>query len=135
MVKLVLRVKLLTELQAGETIEVEVAAIERDEQAGLSDRGLRLAEAKQLTSALQAEIVPARVTVAGAHRNTCSACGRRLASKRALHRDVLFGDVPIRIRRLLTSPCQNGVEAKSFAAFDLEAATVAPGAVWPSTHN
>ena len=38
----------------------------------------------------------------------------------------LFGDVPLRIRRLLTCPCQNGGEAKSFAAFDLEAATVAP---------
>jgi hypothetical protein len=41
------RVKLVTELQAGETTEVEVARIERGEQAaGLSDLGLRLAEAK-----------------------------------------------------------------------------------------
>jgi hypothetical protein len=55
--KLVWRVKLVTELQAGETMEVEVARIERDEQAGLSELGLRLAEAKRLTSALQAEIV------------------------------------------------------------------------------
>ena len=38
----------------------------------------------------------------------------------------LFGDVPIRVRRLLACPCQDGGEAKSFAAFDLEAATVAP---------
>ena len=52
MAKLVWRVKLVTELQAGETTEVEVARIECDEQAGLSDLGLRLAEAKQLTSAL-----------------------------------------------------------------------------------
>jgi hypothetical protein len=50
--KLVWRVKLVTELQAGETTEVEVARIERDEQVGLSGLGLRLAEAKQLTSAL-----------------------------------------------------------------------------------
>jgi hypothetical protein len=48
MAKLVWRVKLVTELQAGEATEVEVARIERDEQAGLSDLGLRLAEAKQL---------------------------------------------------------------------------------------
>ena len=46
MAKLVWRVKLVTELEAGETTEVEVARIERDEQAGLSDLGLRLAEAK-----------------------------------------------------------------------------------------
>jgi hypothetical protein len=125
MAKLVWRVKLVTELQAGETTEVEVARIERDE---LSDLGLGLAEAKQLTSALQAEIVPAQVTIAGEHRCTCAACGRRLASKgnyTATFRS-LFGDVPIRIRRLLTCPCQNRGEAKSFAAFDLEAATVAP---------
>jgi hypothetical protein len=48
--KLVWRVKLVTELLAGETTEVEVACIERDEQVDLSDLGLRLAEAKQLTS-------------------------------------------------------------------------------------
>jgi hypothetical protein len=63
--KLVWRVKLVTELEAGEATEVEVARIERDEQAGLSDLGLRLAETKQLTSALQAEIVPAQLTIAG----------------------------------------------------------------------
>ena len=128
MAKLVWRVKLVTELQAGETTEVEVARIERDEQAGLSGLGLRLAEAKQLTSALQAEIVPAQVTIAGERRCTCAACRRRLTSKglySATFRS-LFGDVPIRIRRLLACPCQNGGEAKSFVAFGLEAATVAP---------
>jgi hypothetical protein len=72
-------VKLVAEFETGETTEVEVARIERDEQAGLSDLGLRLAEAKQLTSALQAEIVPAQVTIAGEHRCTCAACGRRAA--------------------------------------------------------
>ena len=93
-----------------------------------ADLGLRLAEAKQLTSALQAEIVPAQMTIAGEHRCTCAACKRRLVSKghdTATFRS-LFGDVPIRIRRLLTCRCQNGDEATSFAAFDLEAATVAP---------
>jgi hypothetical protein len=110
MAKLVWRVKLVAELQAGDATEIEVARIERDEQADLSDLGLRLAEAKQLTSALQAEIVPAQVTIASEHRSTCAACGDRLASKghhTATFRS-LFGDVPIRIRRLLTCPCQNG---------------------------
>ena len=142
--KLVWRVKPVTELVAGETMEVEVARLERDEQAGLADLGLRLAEAKQLTAAIQAEIVPAQVTVAGEHRRTCAACDGELASKghyTATFRSV-FGDVPIRVRRLLTCPCQGTGEAKSFAAVDLEAATVAPelayvtaaicgaGAVW-----
>lgn len=126
--KLVWRIKLVTESEAGETTEVEVACLERDEPAGLADLGLRLAEAKQLTAAIQAEIVPAQVTVAGEHRRTCAACGGGLASKGhyiATFRS-LFGDIPIRIRRLLTCPCQNGGVARSSAAFDLEAATVAP---------
>jgi hypothetical protein len=100
MTKLVWRVKLVTELPAGETTEVEVARIECDEQAGVSELELRLAEAKQLTSAVQAEIVPAQVTIAGEHRCTCVACKRRLGSKgryTATFRS-LFGDVPIRMR-------------------------------------
>ena len=126
--KLVWRVKLVAEFETGETTEVEVARLERDEQAGLADLGLRLAEAKRLTAAIQTEIVPAQVTISGEHRRTCVACGRVLASKghyNATFRS-LFGDVPIRVRRLLTCPCQNGAEATSFSAFDRKAATVAP---------
>jgi hypothetical protein len=126
--KVVWRVKLVTELQAGETTEAEVARLERDEQTGLSDLGLRLAAAKRLMAAIQATIVPTQVMIAGEHRGTCSACGRRLASKghyTATFRS-LFGDVPMRVRRLLACSCQETGAAKSIAAFDLEAATVAP---------
>ena len=129
MAKQVWRVKLVAEFDAGETTELEVARIERDGQTGLADLGLRLAEAKQLTAAIQAEIVPAQVMIAGEYRRTCAACGHLLASKghyTATFRS-LFGDVPIRVQRLLACPCQDmAAAAKSFAAFDLEAATVAP---------
>ena len=57
MAKLVWRVKLVAELQPGVTMETEVARIERDEEANLAELGLRLEEAKQLTAALQAEMV------------------------------------------------------------------------------
>jgi len=40
--KLVWRVKLVVELHAGATTETEVARIERGEEAGLADLGLRL---------------------------------------------------------------------------------------------
>jgi hypothetical protein len=126
--KLMWRVKLVAEFETGETTEAEVARLERDEQAGLADLGLRLAEAKQLLAAIQAQIVPAQVTAAGEHRRTCVACEGELASKghyTATFRS-LFGDVPIRVRRLLTCLCQSGGVASSSAAFDLEAATVAP---------
>ena len=81
MPKLVWRVKLVAEFETGETTEVEVARLERDEHAGLADLGLRLAEAKQITAAIQAEIIPAQVTLAGEHRRTCVACEAELASK------------------------------------------------------
>jgi hypothetical protein len=46
--KLVWRVKLVAELRPGVMTETEVARIERDEQTGLAELGLRLDEAKQL---------------------------------------------------------------------------------------
>src|SRR5271165_1941305 len=99
MPKMVWRVKLVAEPEPGLTTEVEVARFERDEQAGLADLGLRLAEAKQLTAALQAEMVPVQVTMVGEHRRLCEACGSLLASTdpQASHkrRCSLFGDVPV----------------------------------------
>jgi len=58
----------------------------------------------------------------------CVACGRVLASKGhygARFRS-LFGDVPVRIRRLRVCPCQGPGAAKSFAALDLGNDAVAP---------
>ena len=128
MAKLVWRVMLVAELRPGVTTETEVARIERDEQAGLAELGLRLAEAKQLTAALQAQIVPAQVAVVSEHRRSCVACGRVLASKGhygARFRS-LFGDVPVRVRRLCVCPCQGAGGAKSFAVLDLGGDAVAP---------
>src|SRR5689334_18726519 len=120
--------KLVAELRLGVVTETEVARIERDEQADLADLGLRLAEMKQLTAALQAEIVAAQVAVVGELGGCCSSCGRRLASKG--HYPVtfrsLFGDVSVRVRRRLACPCQVEGEAKSFAVLDLGHDAVAP---------
>jgi hypothetical protein len=78
---LVWRVKLGAEVQPGVTTETEVARIERDADVGLAELGLRLDEAKQLTAALQAQIVPAQVTVLCEWRRSCAACASALASK------------------------------------------------------
>src|SRR3954462_3040202 len=118
---LVWRVKLVAELEPGVTTETEVACLERGEEAGLADLGLRLDEAKQLTAALQAEMVSAQVAVVGERRRWCAACGRPLASKGyypATFRS-LFGNVPVRVRLLLVYSCHGPGEPKSFAAFDL----------------
>src|SRR5215207_4745069 len=103
--------------------ETEVARIERSEEVGLAELGLRLDEAKQLTAALQAEMVSAQLAVVGERRRGCVTCGRPLASKghyRATFRS-LFGNVPVRVRRLLVCPCRGPGEPTSFAAVDLGA--------------
>ena len=102
MPKLVWRVKLVAELESGLTTEVEVARLERDEQAGLAALGL--SEAKPLTAALQAEMVPAQVTMMGGRRHSCAACGGVLASKghyTATFRS-LFGNVLVRVESMQT---------------------------------
>ncbi len=111
------------------TAETELACIVRDERIGLADLGLSLAEAKRLTAALQAEMVPAQMAASGACRRSCAACGRGLASKghyEATFRS-LFGDVPVRVRRWLACPCQGPGEAKSVAVLGFgKGAAVAP---------
>lgn len=125
---LVWRVKLAPASRPGVMAETEVARIERGEEAGLADLGLRLEEAKRLTAALQAEIVTAQVATVGERRRWCAACGRRLASKghyRATFHS-LVGEVPVRLRRLLARACHGPGEPKSFAAPDLGGGAVAP---------
>jgi hypothetical protein len=126
--KLAWRVKLVAELRPGELTETEVARIERDELAGTADLGLRLTETKQLMPALQDQIVPAHVAVVAKRRRSCVSCGRRLASKGyyAVTFRSLFGDVPVRVRRLLNCPCQGQDGAKSFAAMELGNDAIAP---------
>ena len=126
--KLVWRVKLVAELEPGVVTETELAHIERDQRASLAELGLTLAEAKQLTAALQAQFVPAQVAALGACRRACEACGRVLASKGhygATFRS-LFGDVPIRVQRLLACPCEGEGEAKSRTVLELGKDALSP---------
>jgi hypothetical protein len=126
--KLVWRVKLVAERHPGVTTETELACLERDEAVGLADLGLRLDEAKRLTAALQAEMVPAQMAALGERPRACAACGCRLAAKghyRATFRS-LFGDVPVRVRRLFVCPCRGEGGAKSVAVLDFGGDAVAP---------
>ena len=121
MAKLRWRVKLVAEAELGVTTETELACIERDEQATLADLGLSLAEAKRLTAALQAQLVPAQVAALGESRRSCEACGQVLVSKGhygATFRS-LFGDVPVRVRRRLACPCQGAAGVKSRTVLEL----------------
>ena len=129
MAKLVWRVKLVAEQHPGVVTETELACLERDEDVGLADLGLRLDEAKQFTAALQTAIVPAQMAVLGECPRTCEACGRRLAAKGHYGATLrsLFANVSIQVRRLFVCPCQDGKgEAKSFAILDLGKDAVTP---------
>ena len=109
------RVKLVAERSSGVVTETELACIERDEQISLAELGLSLAEAKQVTTALQNEMVPAQMTALGECPRVCEACGRWLASKgySAARFRSLFGDVPVQVRRLLVCPCQGAGESET----------------------
>ena len=73
--------------------------------------------------------MPAQVAALGECPRACLACRRRQASKghsRVRFRS-LFGDVPVRVRRLVVCPCQGDCEAKSVAVLGFgEGAAVAP---------
>ena len=83
----------MAEVQAGVTTAVEVARVGRDEQASVADLGLRLAEAKQITAALQAKMVPAQVTVVGERRRLSPGARRNLGAPRGGAR----GGDPVRL--------------------------------------
>jgi hypothetical protein len=81
-----------------------------------------------LGTEIEARVVAATQTAAPERRRCCSCCGRLLASKGyyPVTFRSLFGDVPVRVRRLLVCPCQGPVEVKSFGILDLGHDAVAP---------
>jgi hypothetical protein len=119
MAKLVWRVKLVADLGSVAVSETEVALIEREDFAVPETVGLSLDEGKQLTAAIQAEIVRAQAALMGERFRWCEHCGAKLWSKgyySATFRSV-FGDVPVKVRRLSACSCRSGSqEPKSFAA-------------------
>src|SRR3954471_23905678 len=73
-------------------------------------------------------MVAGQLAVVGERRRRCATCGRPLASKghySATFRS-LFGDVPVRVRRMLVCPCHGPGKPESFAALDLRKDAVAP---------
>jgi hypothetical protein len=125
--KLVWRVKLVAELEPGVATETEVARIERGEEAGPAELGLRLEEAKRLTATLQAEIVTAQVATVGERRRWCAACGQPLAGKGHYRRPSARCSARCRSGSAAAGlPLPGPGEPKSFAALELGGGAVAP---------
>jgi hypothetical protein len=114
--KLVWRVKLVADFGAGPATQIEVARIEREDWAGPETLGLTLVEGKQLTAAIQTEMVRAQASTMGERFRCCAHCGAMLASKgyRQMTFRSLFGHVPLRVRRLVRCQCRDVSDESSF---------------------
>jgi hypothetical protein len=120
MAKLVWRVKLIAERGADSVSETEVAAIERDGCATPETLGLSLAEGKRLTCAVQAAMARAQVAAMGERFRFCGHCGTKLLSKgyyAATFRSI-YGEVPVKVRRMNACRCGGQQEAKSLAVME-----------------
>jgi hypothetical protein len=121
--KLVWRVKLVADFGAGPATDIEVARIERENWAVPETLGLTLVEGKQLTAAVQTEMVRAQASTTGERFRRCAHCGAMLASKgyRQVTFRALFGRVPLRVRRFVRCQCRDVSEEPSgFSALTLE---------------
>ncbi len=122
--KIIWRVKLEADLGDGSRTEVEVGRIERAARADAEAIGLSLSEGKQISAAIQTEIVRTQASIVGDRFRCCAHCESNLSSKgyrQATFRS-LFGDVKLRLRRFESCPCRAALpnEPRSFSAIALE---------------
>ncbi len=93
-------VKLIAETGPGESVEHEVASIERAEVVSPATVGLTIAEGKTILESLQKQMVMAQIQHHGASILACTQCGRLFRTKgyyRCTLRSV-YGNVRIRVR-------------------------------------
>jgi hypothetical protein len=95
----------------GQSRSVDVMAITRPDSLGqITNLGLTLAEAKQLLSRVQQEVVAARARCHAMFRPDCQSCGRSYHAKgwRPHRMATLFGEVRLRLPRLACACCGCG---------------------------
>jgi hypothetical protein len=104
--------KLVTEVVPGKPIEEEVATIEREELVSPATVGLAIAEGKLILERLQRSVVTSQIHRHGASIKSCLKCGKAFRTKgyyQSILRSV-YGNVPMRIRRLRGCPCTGSQE-------------------------
>jgi hypothetical protein len=102
------KVTLVAEVESGQSIEHEIAAVDRDERITPATLGLSIAEGKAVLAAIQTQLVGDQVKRHGEVARHCLWCGRSQSSKghyRSTFRSV-FGNVPMRVRRFHACPCR-----------------------------
>lgn len=109
-------VKLIAETHSGESVEHEVATIERADVALPATVGLTISAGKAILESLQEQIVVAQIQHHGASIPLCPGCGKAFPTKgyyRSILRSV-YGNVRIRIRRIKGCSC-SGSQGRSFS--------------------
>lgn len=109
-------VKLIAETRPRESVEHEVASMERGEVVSPATVGLTIAEGKAILESLQKQMIVAQIQHHGASISACPRCGRRFRTKgyyRSTLRSV-YGKVRIRVRRIKGCLC-SGSQRRSFS--------------------
>ena len=102
------KVTLVAEVESGQSIEHDIASVDRDDRITPATLGLSIAEGKAVLAAIQAQLVGDQVKRHGEVARHCLWCGRSQSSKghyRSTFRSV-FGNIPMRVRRFHACPCR-----------------------------
>ena len=101
--------KLITELDSGETKVHNLASLERAEAfIKPASLGMNIEESKQITAAIQAHMVCDQVDQHNKALTACRFCGKRVRTKgyyTSIFKSV-FGKVPMRVRRVWGCECR-----------------------------
>ena len=100
-------VKLIAESGSGERTEEVVASIEREGLLSPATIGLSIPEGKVILEGLQKRMVAAQVQHHSASIKSCLICGQAFRAKGYYCSTLrsVYGNVPMRVRRLLRCPC------------------------------
>jgi hypothetical protein len=119
--------KLVTEVAPGKPIEEEVATIEREDLVSPATVGLAIAEGKLILERLQRSVVTSQIHRHGASIKSCLQCGKAFRTKgyyQSILRSV-YGNVPMRIRRLTGCPC-TGSQKRTYSTLFTNRSPITP---------
>jgi hypothetical protein len=95
------KVTLVAEVESAQSIEHDIASVDRDDRITPATLGLSIAEGKAVLAAIQAQLVGNQVKRHGEVARHCLWRGRSQSSKghyQSTFRSV-FGHIPMRVRR------------------------------------
>ena len=120
-------VKLVAEPTPGQTVEQEIAILERKDLIAPATLGLSIVEGKQILENLQKEIVATQVQQHNASLQSCFRCGRSFRTKGYYQSTLrsVYGHVPIRVRRIRGCSC-TGTQHRSYSTIPTSQYPITP---------